>query len=532
MLVIGCFAASVEAAYPLMAGEERLGTVSTVKQGADILVSLQDMASLLGLGTAVKGDTLAVTSNRSKAQFVSGASAAWLDVELVPLAAPCVEWKGRWLLDGRSALKMFTLLLNRSGRQVQLSFGPEEPDGTAPPPVAEVAPSPVADKPSPPAKVEVTTPAPVVDVAPPATPVPVTAAAKDRPVLKGIRWGEEGGKLRAVMDCEGEEAPEVQRGSDGVRIYFSSGQWPVPGTPSPYGDVKVNAMHFGDRILVEFISSIPVHEVMTLESPKRLVIDFMRPGGVSAPRPVKPSPGKPVLPSVPPGRGPSGGRPIVVIDPGHGGKDPGAVGNGIREKDLNLAVSKRLAARLKELGIDARLTRDTDVYLTLRRRTEIANEMNAELFVSVHGNALPPGRSATGMEIYIMALPTDKDAMELARLENREIGNNGGDAAKAADQRTQMLLNILGNMQQNAKISESTGFAEYLFKSGNAGGIKMRRVAQAPFFVLRGAAMPSVLIELGFITDKNEAKLLADGVYQAKMANSLAKGIQDYLKNH
>ena len=136
------------------------------------------------------------------------------------------------------------------------------------------------------------------------------------------------------------------------------------------------------------------------------------------------------------------------------------------------------------------------------------------------------------MEIYIMALPTDKDAMELARLENREIGNNGGDAAKAADQRTQMLLNILGNMQQNAKISESTGFAEYLFKSGNAGGIKMRRVAQAPFFVLRGAAMPSVLIELGFITDKNEAKLLADGVYQAKMANSLAKGIQDYLKNH
>jgi len=122
--------------------------------------------------------------------------------------------------------------------------------------------------------------------------------------------------------------------------------------------------------------------------------------------------------------------------------------------------------------------------------------------------------------------------MELARLENREIGSNGGDTAKAADQRTQMLLNILGNMQQNAKISESTGFAERLFNAGKAGGIKMRRVAQAPFYVLRGAAMPAVLIELGFVTDKNEAKMLSDGAYQTKMANSLAKGIQDYLKGN
>ncbi len=504
-----------------MAGDRRLGVVSAVKQGAELLLSLQDMASLLGLDTAVKGDTLVVVSKSNKMQFVSGASAAWLDVELVPMAAPCLDWNGKWMLESKAAIKMFTLLLTRSGSAVTLSLGPEEGEAT-PPPTPPPAPKPAAE----------VTPAPPV-LAPVPKPVaekPVTPAdpAEDRPVLKGIRWGEESGKLRAVMDFDGARAPEVQSGSGKIKLFFSTGPWPVSGVPSPYGDVTVNTMHFGDRILVEFVSSLAVQEIMTLDSPNRLVIDFAKKGAPV----VASGPGKEVHVTPPSQRAPSGGRGIVVVDPGHGGKDPGAVGNGIREKDLNLAVSKKLVSRLKEMGIDARLTRNTDVYLTLKRRTEIANEMNADLFVSVHGNALPPGRSATGMEIYLMALPTDKDAMELARLENREIGSNGGDTAKAADQRTQMLLNILGNMQQNAKISESTGFAERLFNAGKAGGIKMRRVAQAPFYVLRGAAMPAVLIELGFVTDKNEAKMLSDGAYQTKMANSLAKGIQDYLKSN
>lgn len=538
LMIFFSLAALAEGAYPLMAGDRRLGSIFAVKQGAaDLLVSLQDMASLLGLDTAVKGDTLVVVSKNNKMQFVSGASAAWLDVELVPMAAPCLDWNGKWMLESKSAIKMFTLLLTRSGSSVPLSLGPEEEEAPAPPPppppepAAEVPPAPLpAPAPAPlPVPAPVPSPPPVAEE--PAKPAVVPAdPAEDRPVLKGIRWGEEGGKLRAVMDFDGNRAPEVQSGTGKVKLFFSPGPWPVSGVPSPYGDVTVNTMHFGDRILVEFVSSLSVQEIMTLDSPNRLVIDFAKKSAaVAASEPKKEVP---VTPPAQPQRAPSSGRAIVVVDPGHGGKDPGAVGNGIREKDLNLAVSKKLVSRLKEMGIDARLTRDTDVYLTLKRRTEIANEMNADLFVSVHGNALPPGKSATGMEIYLMALPTDKDAMELARLENREIGSNGGDTAKAADQRTQMLLNILGNMQQNAKISESTGFAERLFNAGKAGGIKMRRVAQAPFYVLRGAAMPAVLIELGFVTDKNEAKMLSDGAYQTKMANSLAKGIQDYLKGN
>ncbi|HOO86959.1 MAG TPA: N-acetylmuramoyl-L-alanine amidase, partial [Synergistales bacterium] len=116
--------------------------------------------------------------------------------------------------------------------------------------------------------------------------------------------------------------------------------------------------------------------------------------------------------------------------------------------------------------------------------------------------------------------------------ENRELAEDNGDSTKAADKRTQTLLAILGNMQQNAKISESTGFAEYLFNGGKAGGLKMRRVAQAPFYVLRGAAMPAVLVELGFLTDRQEAKLLADKSYQRKMADALAGGIREYLKKN
>ncbi|MEA4881590.1 MAG: N-acetylmuramoyl-L-alanine amidase, partial [Synergistaceae bacterium] len=180
-------------------------------------------------------------------------------------------------------------------------------------------------------------------------------------------------------------------------------------------------------------------------------------------------------------------------------------------------------------GIDVRLTRNSDVYLTLKERTNLANQWNAEVFISIHANALPKGRHATGMEIYLMALPTDKDAMQLALIENRDMAEGNGDTSKAADSRTKMLLNILGNMQQNAKISESTGFAEHLFAAGQKGKIKMRRVAQAPFFVLRGAAMPSVLIETGFLTEKSEARMLSDGTYQNRMADSLAEGIAGFL---
>lgn len=228
-------------------------------------------------------------------------------------------------------------------------------------------------------------------------------------------------------------------------------------------------------------------------------------------------------------------KPIVVIDAGHGGHDPGAVANKIREKDITLRAATQLAKILKEKGADARLTRSTDVYLKLAERTAFANKNNADVFISLHCNAMPKGKSGvSGFEIYIMALPSDKDAMNLAIVENREISGDAHSAAEIqkADKKTQLLLKILGDMQQNDKIGASTELTEVLHKNAKNSGLPMRKVAQAPFFVLRGAGMPAVLVEMGYLTNAAEAKRLNSAAYREKICRSLANGIITFIETH
>ncbi len=224
------------------------------------------------------------------------------------------------------------------------------------------------------------------------------------------------------------------------------------------------------------------------------------------------------------------GRKLVVVDPGHGGKDPGTSANGVIEKTINLNVGLLLERELKSRGFDVIMTRRTDVYLKLQERTDIANNADADLFISVHVNALPARKATSGFEIYIMALPTDKDALNLAKVENREYVEGKGVDVANVDRRTEMLLRILGDMQQNNKISESTDFAAALFQAGRREGLPMKRVAQAPFFVIRGSGMPAVLLETGFCTNANEARLLLDPNYQLKIARAMANGAANYLR--
>ena len=194
-----------------------------------------------------------------------------------------------------------------------------------------------------------------------------------------------------------------------------------------------------------------------------------------------------------------------------------------------MEIATRIAERLRELGVNVRMTRAGDTYPSLKDRTAMANRLKADVFISIHLNALPKGRHSNGVEIYIMALPTDKDAMALAKIENAEIAEGGAKTRKKSDRRTEMLLEILGNMQQNQKISESTELAEDLFKAGQEARLDMKRVAQAPFWVLRGAAMPAVLIETGFITELAEVRRLAQPEYQQKMAEAFASGIVSFI---
>ena len=229
-----------------------------------------------------------------------------------------------------------------------------------------------------------------------------------------------------------------------------------------------------------------------------------------------------------------GKRPIVVLDAGHGGHDPGAVANGIREKDINLKAALQLGEMLKTYGIDVRYTRKTDEYLKLGERTAFANDNKANVFVSIHCNAMPKGKAAAGLEFYIMAPPSDKDAMQLAIYENKEIsgGAETPQDVQRADQKTRLLLKILGDMQQNDKINESTSLTEVLHSSANSSGLPMRKVRQAPFYVLRGAGMPSVLIEMGYLTDRAEAQKLNTASYREALCRSFAKGIVTYINEH
>lgn len=299
------------------------------------------------------------------------------------------------------------------------------------------------------------------------------------------------------------------------------------------------AFRWGETKTVAAAQPVPQKQT----APKKQAEPVKKPAQQAKPKPESETPKaepepeiqEPVEAEAPAPKPRSGRKPVVVIDAGHGGHDPGAVANKIREKDITLRAATQLAKILKEKGADARLTRSTDVYLKLAERTAFANKNNADVFISLHCNAMPKGKTGVaGFEIYIMALPSDKDAMNLAIVENREISGDAHSAAEIqkADKKTQLLLKILGDMQQNDKIGASTELTEVLHKNAKSAGLPMRKVAQAPFFVLRGAGMPAVLVEMGYLTNASEAKRLNTASYREKICRSLADGIITFIETH
>ena len=379
--------------------------------------------------------------------------------------------------------------------------------------------------------------------------------------VKGIRWTSSAGsnpKVKAVVEADDGAEPQVYFANGSIHALFADCADKAEGLSSPYANIKVEVHRNAEGAELVFTpSGFMRAEKLVLNSPRRIALDFSflestetadksQPHSTEPPSRPKPQipqapvssqtrPRSPAVTALPstltiPRVPQTDGRKTVVIDPGHGGKDPGASGNGVTEKYINLAVGLELAKILTARGYRVVMTRQSDVYLTLQERTDIANAQNADVFVSVHVNALPSRRSMTGFEIYIMALPTDKDALELAKVENREYVEDKGMSVTNVDRRTEMLLKILGDMQQNNKISESTDFAAVLYNAGVLSSLPMRRIAQAPFFVLRGAGMPAVLLEVGFLTNTAEAQMLTNPTYQQRIANAMATGIANYLK--
>lgn len=221
----------------------------------------------------------------------------------------------------------------------------------------------------------------------------------------------------------------------------------------------------------------------------------------------------------------AGGAMRVVIDPGHGGEEDGAIGStGLKEKDVVLDIARRLAARLRAAGFDVRLTRDGDENLSLDERAGIANENHADLFVSLHVNASRSSR-ARGAETYILSREaTDDAARTLAALENDAAGS--GLDGRVGDSELPL---ILWDLAQVEYLEASAELAATIQRRLNeALGLRDRGVRQAPFRVLVGATCPAVLVETGFMSHPDEERKLADGAYRARLADVLAQAISEY----
>jgi N-acetylmuramoyl-L-alanine amidase len=223
----------------------------------------------------------------------------------------------------------------------------------------------------------------------------------------------------------------------------------------------------------------------------------------------------------------------VVIDAGHGGPDHGARGKrGLVEKELVLDVAGRLASRLRQRGLVVVETRTDDSFVPLESRTSVANDARADLFISVHANS---SASATprGIETYFVSLEaTDEISSEVARRENDALGSN-----TPASPRLDPLAAILGDMTVNEHVRESSGFATLAQQElARVDSVASRGIKQAPFVVLMGVRMPASLVEIGFLSNADDERMLLTDKRREAIAEALTRAVArfgaDYDKRH
>jgi N-acetylmuramoyl-L-alanine amidase len=267
----------------------------------------------------------------------------------------------------------------------------------------------------------------------------------------------------------------------------------------PAGEVLAGELD-GATLTVRLAAGIEVASSYPLEDPPRFVL-----------RLAKSEPAAPLV-------RPKGG-PLVVLDPGHGGEDLGARGPaGESEKAVTLAVAQATAARLQAAGVTVRLTRDGDEMVALTDRTALANRLQAAVFLSIHVNA-SPARGAHGAETYYMSVDaSDPQAAQAAAREN----------ASAAPDTVQLILWDLAHV---ANLNSSARLARAVQERLNAlQGIRDRGIRQAPFVVLTGATMPSALVEVGFLSNAQEASRLLTSDTQEQVAGAMAEAILEFLR--
>jgi len=215
----------------------------------------------------------------------------------------------------------------------------------------------------------------------------------------------------------------------------------------------------------------------------------------------------------------------IVIDPGHGGHDTGTIApNGLEEKNLVLDVAKRLGKLLEtRLGADVIYTRQDDTFIPLETRTAIANQEQADLFISIHANS-SDDPAARGVETYYLNFTSSPEALEVAARENA-----------VSEKSIHELQDLVKKIALKEKIGESREFAGDVQQSLHRGlalkspGIRDRGIKKAPFIVLIGANMPSILAEISFISNPGDARRLETPEYRQRIAESLSRGVTKYI---
>ena len=273
--------------------------------------------------------------------------------------------------------------------------------------------------------------------------------------------------------------------------------------------------------VLRIILEAPAGQVkdFALQDPARIVLDLYRPKDAAGPE------GTPGGAAAQPLR-------LVVLDAGHGGHDPGATGpTGVQEKEVVLDVTRRVARMMEEsgLGIKVAMSRNTDVFVPLRDRTNFANKQRADLFVSIHANAHPRSVSE-GVETYFLSSEaSDTESRQTAAIENGALQLE----SPAARQKTDAIKSILWDLAQSEFQQESSFLAETVLDSMTRSlRLVNRGVKQAGFFVLGGAAMPAILIEIGFLTNPKEEKKLSTPEYREATARAIFTGLSEYKRRY
>jgi N-acetylmuramoyl-L-alanine amidase len=350
--------------------------------------------------------------------------------------------------------------------------------------------------------------------------VPATKPVKDAIVLQELRFRSYPSFTRVVVETASPVPHAVVPGQDEVRVSLPR-LGVSPARVEEVGDGLVKQIRLeasgGDAVLrVALESTAGDVKVSTLQDPFRLVLDIYRRREVGGRERRQPD-AEPLR--------------LIVLDAGHGGHDPGATGpTGLMEKDVVLDVTRRVAKLVDSgLGVGVALTRNSDVFIPLRERTNFANKRRADLFVSIHANAHPRAVSE-GVEVYFLSSEaSDKEARQVAALENGVIQLE----APGARQKGDLLKSILWDLAQSEFQQESSFMAETVLDSMTQSlRLVPRGVKQAGFYVLGGAAMPAVLIEIGFMTNPREERMLANAEYREAIARAIYAGLAEYKRRH